>query len=78
MIPFSPKAGQIELHGRRLIQQKLADACDVLLCESVHLARYRRLLNITDPDIVAATEHVAKAIQHIDRARTALAMEGDE
>lgn len=78
MIPRSPKAGQIELHGRRLIQQKLVDACDTLLCEIVHLCRYRRLLNITTSDIVAATEHVSQAIRHIDLARDALAPEGDE
>jgi len=78
MIPRPTPPKQIELHGPRLIEQRLADACDVLLCEIVHLARYQRLLGITTPSILAATKHVSRAIQSIDDARRLLVPEGDE
>lgn len=79
MIPQSDPPRQIEVHGPRLIEQRLADACDVLLAEAVHLCRWQRLLNITTPGVQAATEHVAKAIRHIDDARRELLpQEGDE
>jgi len=79
MIPRPTPPKQIELHGPRLIEQRLADACDVLLTEAVHLCRWQRLLNITTPGVQAATEYVTKAIRHIDDARRLLVPEeGDE